>query len=93
MIMGTLINKISNEKQQQDNHSTLSNRESLAQFQNQIKPRVYIRLITRSTMFEKKLHFSRNCIRKISSVACGYKPITCETDFSDYLKSLISRQN
>ena len=29
------------------------NRESPAQFENRIKPRVYVRCVTRSTMYEK----------------------------------------
>ena len=36
-----------------------SNRESPAQFENQIKPQVYVRRITRSTLNVKKLHFIR----------------------------------
>ena len=48
-----------------------SNPESPAQFENRIKPRLYVRRITRSTMYEK----ARAGVRKISSVACGFSPI------------------
>ena len=49
--------------------------------------RVYVRSITRSTI--PKAPFSGTGIWKISSVACGFNSI--KIDYSDYLKSLISR--
>ena len=39
------------------------NRESTAQFENRTKPRVYVRYITRSTLYEK-LHFASRNWRK-----------------------------
>ena len=43
------------------------NRESPTQFENRIKPRLYVRRITHSTMYEK----AETGVRKLSSVACG----------------------
>ena len=63
----------------------LNNRENPAQFENRIKPRVYVRRITHSTMYGK----AGTGIRKNSSVACGYSPI--KIHFYDYQKSLIGR--
>ena len=57
------------------------NRESPAQFENIIKLSVYVKRVTRSSMYA----------RKISSVACGFSHI--KIYFSDYPKSLISRIN
>ena len=52
---------------------------------------VYVRSITRGTMYQK-LHFvSRTGAWKICSVACGFSSI--KIDYSDYPKSLISRIN
>ena len=48
--------------------------------------RMYVRSITRSTMYQKAPG-----VWKISSVACGFSSI--EIDYSDYPKSLISRIN
>ena len=53
-------------------HDTMSNiRESPSQFENRIMPRVFIRSIKRSTMYQK-LHFVS---QKISSVGCGFSSI------------------
>ena len=57
------------------------------QFENRIMARVYVRGITRSTMYQK----ARTGVWKISYVACGFSSIKIE--YSDYLKSLISRIN
>ena len=54
-------------------------------------PQVYIRSITRSTMYQKAPFVSRTGVRSISYVACGFSPI--KIHFSDYMKSLISRIN
>ena len=52
------------------------NRESPAQFENRIKPRVYVRRITRSTMYKKSsILLARTGVREIISVACGFCPI------------------
>ena len=67
------------------------NWECPAQFQNRIRPQVYVRRITRSTMYEKASFVSRNDIRKISSVACVFSPITIH--YFDYLKRFINRIN
>ena len=51
--------------------------------------RVYVRSFTRSTMYQKALHFLAGTgVWKISSVACGFSSI--RIDYSDYPKSLIS---
>ena len=71
-----------------------TNRESRAQFENRIKPQVYIVSITRSTCSKYKKSFillAGTGVRKTSSVACGFSPIRIH--FSDYPKSLISRIN
>ena len=53
------------------------NRESPAQFQNRIKPRmdVNVRHITRSTVWENSIMLAQTGLRKISSVACGFSRI------------------
>ena len=67
-------------------------RESPPQFENRIIARVYVRSITRSTMCQKSsILFAGNAAVKISFVACGFSPV--KIDYSDYLKSLISRIN
>ena len=64
-----------------------SNRESLAQFENQIKPQVYVwRIVPKSSIL-----LARTGVRKISSVSCGFSNI--KIYFSDYPKSLISKIN
>ena len=72
-----------------------SNKESPAQFENLIKPRVYVRRITRSitrsTMYKKAPLLAVTGVREISSEACGFS--TIKIHFSDYQKSLISRIN
>ena len=78
--------KETQETQNTDTHTTLI-RESPPQLENRIMARVYVRSITRSTMYQK-LHFVSG---KISSVVCGFSSI--KIDYSDYLKSLISRIN
>ena len=65
------------------------NHKSPAHIKNRIKPRVYVRHITRSKMYNKRLDFVGTSVRKISSVASGFSPI--KIHFSDYLKSLINR--
>ena len=51
-------------------------RESPSQFENQIMPRVYIRSITGSTMYQKSsILFAGNGVWKISSVSCGFSCI------------------
>ena len=60
--------------------SFIPNWESLAQFENRIKPRMYVRRITRSIMYstmyvKKKLHLAGTGVRKISSVDFGFSPI------------------
>ena len=70
------------------------NRESLALFESRIKPRVYVRRITRSCMYtvrKSSILLAGTGVRKISSVARGFSPI--KIHFSEYLKSLISRIN
>ena len=62
-------------------------RESLSQFENGITPRVYIRSITLSTMYQTAIF----CEPELSSIACGFSSI--KIDYSDYPKSLISRIN
>ena len=55
-------------------------------------PRVYIRSITRSAMYQKSsISSARTGVWKLSSVACGCSSI--KIDYSDYPKSLISRIN
>ena len=67
-------------------------RYSQSQFENRIMPRVYVRRITRSIMYQKcSILFTRNGTVKISSVACGFSHI--KNDYSDYPKSFISRIN
>ena len=69
------------------------NRESLALFENRIKPRVYVRRITRSptNVCTKKssIMLAGTGVRNISSVSCGFSSI--KIYFSDYSKRLISR--
>ena len=65
--------------------------ESPSQFVNRIMPRVYIRsisCITRRTMYQKAPLLG---VWKISSVPCGFSSI--KIDYSDHLKSFISRIN
>ena len=57
--------------------------------ENRIKPRVYIKCITRSTI--SSVLFAGTGIRKISYEACGFSSI--KFLFSDYPKGLISRIN
>ena len=67
-------------------------RESPVQFENRIKPRVYVRHITCSTMYEKSsILLAGTGVRKVSSVACGFSQ--SKIYLSDYQKSLISRIN
>ena len=51
-------------------------------------PRVYIRSITRSTMYQKVNFFSRNWRMENSSVACGFSSI--KIYYSDYSKRFMS---
>ena len=52
----------------------------------------YVRSLTRKTMYQKSsILLAGTGIWKISSVACGFSSI--KIDYSDYLKSLISRIN
>ena len=68
------------------------NRESPAQLENQTKPLVYIRRITRSTMKEKNsILLAGTGIRIISTVACGLIPI--KTHYFDHPKRFIKRIN
>ena len=69
--------------------SRSGNQESQAQFETRIKYWVYVRRIMRCTMIEKAPFVSQNGVRKIGSVACGFRSI--EIHFPDCLKSLISR--
>ena len=70
----------------------IANRDSPAQFENRIKPLMYARCITRSTVYEKSsILLSGTGVGNISSVACGFSPI--QIHFSDYLKSFINRIN
>ena len=85
-IQVTESKKETQETQNTDTHTTLI-RESPPQLENRIMARVYVRSITRSTMYQK-LHFVSG---KTSSVVCGFSSI--KIDYSDYLKSLISRIN
>ena len=67
-------------------------RESPPQFENRIMARVYVRSITRSTMYQKSSTLLAGTgVWKISSVACGFSSI--KIDYSDYPKNLISRIN
>ena len=67
-------------------------RESPPQFENPIMAGVYVRSITRSTMYQKApILLAGTGVWKISSVACGFSSI--KIDYSDYPKSLISRIN
>ena len=71
----------------------LSNRESTAQFENQINPWVYVRRITRSSIYVRKssISLAGTGVRKISSVASGSSPI--KIHYFDYLKRFINRIN
>ena len=54
----------------------VANQESLAQFENRIKPGVYVRRITHSTMYKKSsILLAGTGLRKISSVACEFSHI------------------
>ena len=65
-------------------------REGQPQIENRIMAQMYVRSITRSTMYMyQKAPFCYP--EKNSSVACGFSSI--KTDYSDYPKSLISRIN
>ena len=66
-------------------------RECPPQFENRIMARVYVRSITRSMYRKAPLLLAGTGVWKISSVACGFSSI--KIDYSDYLKSLISRIN
>ena len=68
-------------------------RESPPHFKNRIMGRVYVRSITRSTMYQNwhSILLAGTGIWKVSSVACGFSSI--KIDYSDYPKSLISRIN
>ena len=69
-------------------------RESPAQFENRIKPRVYVRRITRSTLYyvrKSSFLLAGKGVRKISSLACDFSPRKIR--LSNYPKSLISRIN
>ena len=66
-------------------------RESPPQFENRIMTLVYVRSITRSTVYQKLYFVSRNWRMEISSVACEFSSI--KFDYFDYPKSLISRTN
>ena len=62
MIWGSLSNQISelllfNSSYVSMETTPMCNGESLAQFENRIKPRVYVRRISCSTMYEKKAPF------------------------------------
>ena len=74
---------------------SLSIWENPALFENRIKPRVYVRRITRCTtcMYVRKssLLLAGTGVRKISSVACGFNHI--QINFSDNPKNLISSIN
>ena len=62
------------------------NRENPAHFENQIKPRVYVKYFIST----KKLHFvSRNCRKENDLCSSGFNLI--KIHLSDYLKSLIRR--
>ena len=52
---------------------------------------VYVRGITRSTMYQKLYFLAGIGVWKIISVACGFSSIYI--DYSDYPKSLISKIN
>ena len=65
--------------------------ESPPQFENRIKARVYVRSITRSTMYQKAPFFSRNWRMESSYVARVFSSIKIE--YSDYPQGLISRIN
>ena len=68
-------------------------RESPPQFENQILARVYVRIITRSTLYVPKssISLAGTGVWKISSVPYAFSSI--KIDCSDYPKSLISRIN
>ena len=66
-------------------------RESPPQFENRIMARVYVMHITRNTMYQKLHLLAGTGVWKIRSVACGFSSI--KIDYSDYLRSLISRIN
>ena len=67
-------------------------RESPPQFENRIMARVYVRSITRSTMYQKApFCLAGTDILNISSKAFGFSFISI--DYSDYPKSLISKIN
>ena len=51
--------------------SVVGNWESPAQVESRIKPRMYVRRITSSTMYEK----AQFCSPELASVACGFSPI------------------
>ena len=67
-------------------------RESPPQFENLIMALVYVRSITRSTMYQKSsILLAGTGEWKISFVTCGFSSI--KIDYSDCPKSLISRIN
>ena len=62
-------------------------RESPAQFESRIKPRVYVKRITRRTMYQKDPYFyPKNAKGKRVSLAYEFSP--SKTLLSDYPKSL-----
>ena len=65
--------------------------ESPPHFENQIMAQVYVRSITRSTMYQKLHLLAGTDVWKISSVARGFS--SSKIEYFDYLKSLISRLN
>ena len=69
-------------------------RQQSGKSENRIKPRVYVRRITHSTMFEKAFFailLAETGVRKISSVACGFSPI--KIHYFDDPKRFINRIN
>ena len=65
--------------------------ESPPQFENRMMAWVYVRSITRSTMYQKSsILLAGTGVWKISSVACRFSSI--KIDYSAYPKTLISRQ-
>ena len=62
----------------------MTNRESQTQFENRIKPRVYVRHVMRSTMFRKEHFISRNW-RKENNIQSYENPLF------DYPKRFINR--
>ena len=62
-------------------------RESPPQFEHRLMAGVYVRNITRSTIYQK----APFCWPELASVACWFSSIN--NDYSDYPKSLISRIN